>query len=446
MEVMFDPLMKPECPSCVSPECSVLCFSRIMSCLSPECPVLCSSRMLHLVFLQNVLSFVSLECVPSYNVRLVFLQNVLSCVSPECPSCVSPECSVLCFSPISRLMFVSPECSVLCFSMMCPILCLSCVSPECPNVLSCVSPECVPSYVCFSRHGYDSSVPIHLVAGRPLPLCPAPLFYFTYAKSCSFCNTTNSNCEARVGYVICTCKPGFIGNGLSCTRIVFCDTYKCCPDGYTWDAKNKQCADINECLTPTLNKCSPRETCINRNGIYLCVPNTSALCSGTACSSNQDCLKINDSFQCADPCDYYDLLNGDNKLSSIESTGRFITDRYNFGWFRYVGRITASLKVGAVGTFKCGSLEPFSLGGDHPDIGDGIKSVPIISNLLTGSVRAGSIPVKACARGYYVYKYSGMLKYDVYCTENGTFELNDVFLADMNKYLGNGNTDYHQKD
>ncbi|XP_075705202.1 uromodulin-like [Rhinoderma darwinii] len=335
-----------------------------------------------LVLLRKVLSYASPECPVLYFSRIMsfvlLLENVLSCVSPECPllcfcngpSCVSPECvpSYVCFSRmfclvflqnVSHLMFVSPECSVLCFSRMCPIL---------------------------------------------------------YAKSCSFCNTTNSNCEARVGYVICTCKPGFIGNGLNCTRMAFCDIYKCCPDGYTWDAKNKLCADINECLTPTLNKCSPRETCINRNGIYLCVPNTSALCSGTACSSNQDCLKINDSFQCADPCDYYDLLNGDNKLSSIESTGRFITDRYNFGWFRYVGRITASLKVGAVGTFKCGSLEPFSLGGDHPDIGDGIKSVPIISNLLTGSVRAGSIPVKACARGYYVYKYSGMLKYDVYCT------------------------------
>ncbi|XP_044140393.1 uromodulin-like [Bufo gargarizans] len=239
----------------------------------------------------------------------------------------------------------------------------------------------------------------------------------TDAKSCNFCNSTISTiCNVRSGYVICSCAAGYIGNGVDCTRMVFCDKYKCCPKGYNWDLNKKLCVDINECLSPTLNTCSPTETCNNLNGIYLCVPNPSALCSGTACSSDQDCLQINGKYQCADPCDWYSLLNGDDRLSSIDSAGRFSTDRYNFGWFRYVGKNTASLKVGTVGPLKCGSLEPFSLRDVHPNIGDGIKLLPLISNSLRGTINAGNLPVKACPKGYYVYKFSGMLKHDVYCT------------------------------
>ncbi|XP_073525054.1 uromodulin-like [Phyllobates terribilis] len=237
------------------------------------------------------------------------------------------------------------------------------------------------------------------------------------AKSCNFCNPSNANCEQKSVYGICSCKAGFIGNGLNCTRMAFCDTSRCCPDGYSWDIRKKICVDINECSSPTLNKCSPTETCLNRNGIYLCTPNPSALCSGETCPSDQDCLKVNDSFQCADPCDVYNDLNGDSRLSSIESTGRFNTDRYNFGWFRYVGSLTASMKVGPVGALRCGSLEPYSLAEDHPNIGDGIKMVSLLSNSLSGSVVAGKLPVKACPRGYYVYKFSGMLRFDVYCTD-----------------------------
>ncbi|KAM3910193.1 uromodulin-like, partial [Leptodactylus fuscus] len=240
----------------------------------------------------------------------------------------------------------------------------------------------------------------------------------SYAKSCNFCNSTNNaNCDARSGYVICSCKPGYIGNGNNCTRMAFCDTYQCCPQGYKWDIDQKVCADINECSSPSLNECSPTETCINRNGIYLCNPNPAATCSGRVCSKDQDCLNVGQNqFTCADPCDWYKLKNGDSRLSSISSSGRFDTDRYDFGWFRYTGKLTASLKEGTVGSLKCGSLEPFSLAAAHPKIGDGITLVPLYSNSLSGPVKAGTLPVKACPRGYYVYKFSGSLKFDVYCT------------------------------
>ncbi|XP_073525053.1 uromodulin-like [Phyllobates terribilis] len=238
----------------------------------------------------------------------------------------------------------------------------------------------------------------------------------TNAKSCDFCSPTGSNCIDQDNYVVCACKFGYQGNGLNCTRITFCDTLKCCIEGYYWNRQKKICDDINECSSPTLNKCSPTQTCVNYFGTYLCTPNSSALCSGETCSSDKDCIKVNDNFVCADPCVNYSDLNGDSRLSTIESTGRFNTDRYNYGWFRYVGSLTASMKEGPVGLLRCGSLEPFTLAEGHPSIGDGIKMVTLLSNLLSSNVTGGSLPVKACSGEYYVYKFSGMLRSDVYCT------------------------------
>ncbi|XP_068119849.1 uromodulin-like [Hyperolius riggenbachi] len=240
------------------------------------------------------------------------------------------------------------------------------------------------------------------------------------AKACSDCNsTTTANCAAKSGYVSCSCKPGYVGNGWNCTIMAFCDTSPCCPDGYTWDTKQKLCADINECASSTLNKCSPTDTCVNRNGIYLCNINRKAPCGGSEdspCTSDQDCLRISGAAQCADPCYNYQQVNGANRLANISSTGRFPTDRKLFGWYRYVGT-GSSLKEGCVGPLKCGSLEPYTLGGSHPKIGDGIQMVPLLINSVAyGCYNGSNISVKACPGGYYVYKFSGSLKFDVYCT------------------------------
>ncbi|KAM9319625.1 uncharacterized protein PAF06_004014 [Gastrophryne carolinensis] len=240
------------------------------------------------------------------------------------------------------------------------------------------------------------------------------------AKTCSDCNSTDSaNCDQyqKPDYVVCSCKAGFMGTGVNCTRITYCDRYTCCPDGYTWDTVKKQCADINECTNPVLNKCSPNEPCINRNGIHLCTASRSAACSSGPCSSDMDCLKIQGVTRCADPCLNYNTLNGSKRLSNMSSSGRFQTDRYNFGWFRYVGA-GVKLQEGCVGPLKCGSLEPFTLEGPHPTEQEGIKMMVQLINTVSGSCSRGTtIPVKACPGGFYVYKFSGSLRYDVYCTE-----------------------------
>ncbi|XP_053311909.1 mucin-2-like [Spea bombifrons] len=240
------------------------------------------------------------------------------------------------------------------------------------------------------------------------------------AKTCADCNGTNAICTQNTNYVTCSCKPGYAGNGYNCTQLVYCNTETCCLPGYVWDTVTKTCIDVNECATPTLNKCLSGNSsdCINRAGMHLCINNQSKLCPVNPCEKYKDCMKVNSSsseIKCADPCENYSWLDGSSRLYNISSTGRFLTDRYNFGWFRYYNSL--GIKYGCVEALKCGSLEPFTLNGSHPSIEEGVKLVPLNINSLTGCRSGSSIPVKACPGGYYVYKFSGNLKYDVYCTE-----------------------------
>ncbi|CAH2221607.1 cell wall DAN4-like [Pelobates cultripes] len=239
------------------------------------------------------------------------------------------------------------------------------------------------------------------------------------AKLCSDCHATASVCTKKTGYVICTCIAGYIGNGVNCTAISSCGTQNCCPSGYYWDNRIsfKVCTDINECNDNTLNKCVPSSTCKNMNGFYLCISNRSTNCTTSPCPYDQDCLSVAGNVQCADPCFYYQTLNGTSRLSTIDSTGVFSTDRYNIGWFRFTGSAGLRMQEECAGTLKCGSLTPFSLNGTHPTIGEGIKIVPLQINSLSGCLTGANITIKACPDNFYIYKFSGMLQSDVYCTD-----------------------------
>ncbi|XP_063297832.1 mucin-2-like [Pelobates fuscus] len=255
-----------------------------------------------------------------------------------------------------------------------------------------------------------------LLVGLCLGIC-ATTCLAQIAKTCNDCNVTRVICDERPGYVSCSCKDGYIGNGLNCTRILSCKDSQCCSKGYTWDKEKKTCVDIDECADASLNKCSPPATCINKKGIFLCLNKRDSLCPSDVCPNDLDCLTVNGNIQCADPCENYQELDGETRLSTIQSTGRFRNDRYNIGWFRFTGRAGLSLIEGCVGPLKCGSLEPFSLDGPHPAMGEGVKMVPLIINAMIGCLPGSSIPVKACPGRFYVYKLTGSIKLDVYCTD-----------------------------
>ncbi|XP_077155662.1 uncharacterized protein LOC143818136 [Ranitomeya variabilis] len=246
--------------------------------------------------------------------------------------------------------------------------------------------------------------------------------YSQNAKTCASCHPTAGLCTQKTDYVTCSCMSGFAGNGINCTPIASCTTETCCSEGYYWDNRvgYKICTDINECTDVTLNKCVPSTTCVNKIGIYLCGSTKNIACNTGVCAFDQDCLNVGGTVQCADPCQNYQQLNGTNRLSTINSTGVFTTDRYNFGWFRYNGT-GLRMKEGCIGSTKCGSAEPFTLNSSHPAIGQGVVLMNLIANTATGCTAAGTIPVKACPGQYYVYKFSGSLKSEDYCTDASPF-------------------------
>lgn len=248
---------------------------------------------------------------------------------------------------------------------------------------------------------------------QPCHLTQLFLFSFSDAKTCNDCNSTaNADCNVKQGYVTCSCKNGFVGNGLNCTRLVFCDS-TCCPQGYTWDNTKKLCVDINECTNSLLYTCLTQSQCVNKIGTYLCNPPANPTCPTNACDSGEDCVRSGVGVKCVDPCVDYQQIDGSQRLYTMNSVGRFPTDRYLFGWYRYTNGLR--LKEGFIGALKCGSVEPYTLS-SHPSVDEGVKSVPLLMNGLLANATAAPILVKACPAGYYVYKFSRMLKFEVYCT------------------------------
>ncbi|XP_069478916.1 mucin-2-like [Ambystoma mexicanum] len=264
-----------------------------------------------------------------------------------------------------------------------------------------------------------------------------------YASSSSFCNMIRATfTPKKEGYGICVCQLGYMGDGYTCSPQSSCGSTKCCGPGFTWDGNKRMCVNVNECADPTLNKCVPKGACLDFNGGYLCKQDRSAACDSAPCGADQDCVLVNGVPQCADPCLDYQELSGPSRLSSTVSKGRFLSDRYLVGWYRFVGSMGVQMKEGCLGGgLKCGSAEPFTLlEGSHPTLGTGIQLAPLLMNKVPSSPavascpKVGSILVKACPappsksshNGFYIYKFSGSINAEVYCTDPSRTSLNPL--------------------
>ena len=111
----------------------------------------------------------------------------------------------------------------------------------------------------------------------------------------------NGTCTNTVGSYLCSCNPGYTGNGMTCVDINECSTgnntcagapngtctntigsYNCsCNPGYTGDGRT--CVDINECLLGTDN-CSINANCSNNIGSYNCTCTYGYTGDGRTCS------------------------------------------------------------------------------------------------------------------------------------------------------------------
>ncbi|CAH3168531.1 unnamed protein product, partial [Pocillopora meandrina] len=117
----------------------------------------------------------------------------------------------------------------------------------------------------------------------------------------------NANCTNTEGSYICSCNPGFSGNGLECEGInlpklpatvavdyAACESsggsFKCvCKPGFSGDGQN--CTDIDECFENTHNCSKGNATCTNTEGSFTCSCNPGFTGDGYNCTDIDECYK-----------------------------------------------------------------------------------------------------------------------------------------------------------
>ena len=115
----------------------------------------------------------------------------------------------------------------------------------------------------------------------------------------------NATCTNLPGGYECTCKPGYGGDGVSCTDVDECATgqhscdanatcanttgsYTCsCKDGFVGNGFG--CTDVDECANPSLNDCDANASCTNVPGSYECACKDGFTGDGVSCTDVDEC-------------------------------------------------------------------------------------------------------------------------------------------------------------
>ncbi|XP_050923022.1 uromodulin isoform X3 [Lates calcarifer] len=217
----------------------------------------------------------------------------------------------------------------------------------------------------------------------------------------------------------CVCKDGFLGDGLTCYNTKLCSDSSCCSQGYHW-SPDRGCVDTDECSLPD-SPCVPPQVCQNTPGSFNCLKLSSSTrsgpssqsvqfnCGNTVCPLGMDCISNNATARCADPCEYYTVLDDDwrstnNTVNQITRCDRDISWQ---GWYRlFLGQTSAHIPERCIDRYRCGTHAPLWITEPHPTQ-SGVIVNRIVCNAWAGSCcyfSSHTIHVKLCYGNYYVYK------------------------------------------
>nr|XP_058962319.1 uromodulin-like [Pocillopora verrucosa] len=208
-------------------------------------------------------------------------------------------------------------------------------------------------------------------------LCPLGFEGERCEKDTDECKTTpqkchvNAACNNTHGSYVCTCKPGYVGDG-------------------------RDCADIDECnetYAVKRNKCHLNASCINTQGSYNC-----------SCNPNY----VGDGFNCeADPCyNYKSLSDADRKSNHQTPQYQEVCDNsLPEGWYRFVGAAGTKMPTTRVPAYRCGTNWSGWLMTAHPTLEDGeVLRTVCFSDRSTGCKYSNEISVKNCG-SYFIYEF-----------------------------------------
>ncbi|XP_034150061.1 uromodulin-like [Esox lucius] len=244
----------------------------------------------------------------------------------------------------------------------------------------------------------------------------------------------------------CTCREGFVGDGLTCYDLKICAGGSCCRQGYRWSSE-LGCVDVDECSLPE-PPCSPPQVCENTPGSFHCQgppgddllsgppsgPPSGPLnsrsvqfqCGSTRCPVGEDCISVGGTSRCADPCQHYTALKEDWRSTTNKGqvNGIHCDRNVNWqGWYRlFLGNTSVQMPEKCVGQDMCGTNYPLWLSSPHPQLGDGVVQTAVCGNRYSDCCYyRQTIHVKACYGNYYVYKFVSPSTCNMaYCADDNT--------------------------
>lgn len=122
-----------------------------------------------------------------------------------------------------------------------------------------------------------------------------------------------------------------------------------------------------------------------------------------------------------DPCSAYVSMNEPWRNTDYHvnnSAGVPLCDRHISGeWYRFTGMAGDAMPTFCIEENHCGTHAPIWLNGSHPLPSDGIVTLPTCASFNDDCCHwHGVVDVKACPRGYYVYRLPRpSVCFHVYC-------------------------------
>lgn len=236
------------------------------------------------------------------------------------------------------------------------------------------------------------------------------------------CHTSLHDNSVETVDVSCRCEDGVVGDGFTCYNKTTCSD-DCCFQGYRWSPL-QGCVDIDECSLPR-PPCGPRQLCENTQGSFTCLVtpdpqrhtatktnprSVTFACGGTQCPFGQDCLQVNGTSRCIDPCQDYTPLQDAWRATDFTDPESVACDsRADWqGWYRlFIGNSSVQMPERCIESHMCGTDAPLWLWTPHPLDSEAIIRAEVCGSWERGCCQFQSNPihVKACPGNYYVYKF-----------------------------------------